>query len=327
MNATIRILSRVFLLIIFLIICLSVRNGISQEGYPNKYITVIEPSPVGMTDTICRILFKAAEKELGQPIILEGRPGGGGVIAVNYVLKSKPDAYTLGITAPGAFLYAPQMKKTPYHPLTDSTDITTIFKYDFGLAVRADAPWNRYEDVIEYARKNPGKFTYTAPFVGGTQHVFMERIAMKEGIKWTFVPYQSGAETVLAVLGGHNDATVAGAVDLIPHVKAGKLKILLILQDKRWPALPNVPHMLEKGYDFYAWSYIYLYGPKGLPESITKKLEDAFRKAMKDPSFVEILKKFGVEPGVMTGKEYTAFWKSKYDEMGKVIKAMGLVEE
>ena len=101
----------------------------------------------------------------------------------------------------------------------------------------------------------------------------------------------------------------------------------MVLSDSRWPDVPNVPQILEKGYNFYALSYISFYGPKGLPEPIRQKLEDALKKAMKDPSFIDVAKQFQVEIAYMSGKDYTAHWKSRYDEMGEVIKALGLVEK
>ena len=326
MNATMRNLLKVSLGFWFLLTVLWIESGLSQESFPNRPIRIIQASGAGMSDTILRVFCKEAEKEFGQSIVIETKSGGGGTIAFTYVLQSKPDGYTLGLTAPGPYFHTPHMRKTPYNPLTDFIDIIAVFKYNFGLCVRADAPWNTYEDVVAYAKKNPGKFTFTTPFVGGTQHICMERMAIKEGIKWTHVPYKSGAETVTAVLGGHNDAVIAGSVDLLPHIKAGKLKMLLALDDTRWPSVPNVPHMLEKGYDFYALSFITIYGPKGIPEVTVQKLEEVFKKSMNTSSFINVLKQFEVQPANMGGKEYSAFWRARYEQMGKVIKAMDLKE-
>jgi tripartite-type tricarboxylate transporter receptor subunit TctC len=281
----------------------------------------------GLADTVRRVVCSVAEKELGQPIVIDYKTGASGVIALNYVLKSKPDGYTLGGTVTSTYLVGPHMRKLPYDVLTDVTDIITICKYNFGLAVRADAPWKTYEDVIAYARKNPGKFTYTCIGVGVTQHLTMEQIAKKEGIEWTLVPFKSTGECITAALGGHVDAVVQGSVDLLPHIQAGKLKLLLVLNDSRWPDIPDVPQIREKGYNFHAFSYISFYGPKGLPEPIRQKLEDVFRKAMKDPSYLKVLKEFQLVGSDMGGKEYSALWRSQYDEMGKIVKSLGLEEK
>jgi tripartite-type tricarboxylate transporter receptor subunit TctC len=280
-----------------------------------------------MSDTITRVVCKAAEKELGQPIIVENKPGAGGTIGVSYALKAKPDGYTLGLPMTSAYIIQPQMRQLSYNPLTDAVDITTIFRYNFGLAVRTDAPWKNFEELIAYARNNPGKFTYACAGVGVGQHICMERVAMQEKIKWTQVPFKSGVEAVAACLGGHTDAVVQGSVDEIPHIKAGKLKLLLTLDDKRWPGFPAVPSILEKGYNFYVISYMCLNAPKGVPEPIIRKLEVAFDKAKRDPSFIGTLETFQVETGNLSGKEYSDLWRSKYDEMGKVIKSLGLQEK
>ncbi len=326
MYVTRKSLSREFLGAIFLTMAFLAGNALSQESYPNRPITVVVPWGPGQTDSITRIICKAAEKELGQSIIVENKAGASGTFGANYVFKSKPDGYTLGMIVTNAYLILPHVQKLPYNPLTDSVDLTTIIKTNAGFAVRAEAPWNTFKDVISYAKNNPGKFTYACAGIGVLQHIAMERIAMQEGIKWTVVPFKSGGEAVIACLGGHTNAVVQAGVDVFPHIKAGKLKLLLTLGDKRWPAFPNVPHIVEAGYHFVV-SYMALSAPKGVPESIVKKLESAFNKAKGDPSFVETMNKFQVEVGDLGGKAYSDLWRSKYDEMGKVIKALGLQQE
>jgi tripartite-type tricarboxylate transporter receptor subunit TctC len=314
--------------VFFLIIGLIGENALSQELYPNRPISVVCPWGPGMSDTIARIVCKAAERELGQPIIVENKPGAGGSLGVNYVLKSKPDGYTLGLPMTSAYIVHPHLKNLAYNPLTSTIDIATIFKYRFGVAVKADAPWNSFEDLISYAKKNPGKFTYGAGgAIGSTQHICMERIAMKAGINWTIIPFKTAPESVAAVLGDHVNAVVQGPLDELPHLKAGKLKLLVALDDTRWPDYPNVPTILEKGFDFYAVSYQALNAPVGVPESIIKKIEQAFDKAKKDALFLKTLADFGVAPGDLSGKQYADFWRKDYNKMGEVIKALGLQEK
>jgi tripartite-type tricarboxylate transporter receptor subunit TctC len=278
----------------------------------------------GMIDTVMRVLCKAAEKELGQPIMIENKAGAAGTIGTNYVLKAKPDGYTLGALGTGAYTIHPHLKKLAYDPLTEALDITTVIRYAFGIAVRKDAPWNSYEEIITYARNNPGKFTYATAGYGIPQHICMERIALKERIKWTLVPFKAGGESVIACLGGHTDATVQGPVDILPQVKAGKLKLLLAIDEKRWGALPQVPAILEKGYDFCTRTYFSVSAPKGVPENIVKKVEAAFNKAKKDPSYIQTLDTFMVDVGTMSGKEYSDWWKKEYYIMQEVVKTLGL---
>lgn len=297
---------------------------LAQESFPSKPITmIIESGAGGMADVMARAVAKIAEKELGQPIVCENRVGAAGTIAKNYVLKSKPDGYTIGAASTAININIPHMRDIPYNVFEDQREIATYFKYTHALLVRADAPWKTFEDVVAYARQNPGKFTYATAGVGFTQHIVMERIAMKEGIKWSMVPFKSGAEAALAALGGHTNAVAQGPADVVPHVQAGKLKLLLALNDNRWPIAPNVPTVLEK-YGFFGISYQALYGPKGIPDAVAEKLENAFRKAVNDPSYLELAKTLQAEPYYMSGKDYEKLWKSQYDELGRVIKSLGL---
>jgi tripartite-type tricarboxylate transporter receptor subunit TctC len=317
---------KVLVMVFFLMGGLLVGNGLSQEVYPNRPVTLVCPwGAGGMSDTITRAFAKAAEKELGQPIIVENKAGGGGSIGVNYVLKSKSDGYTLGVPQTSAYIIHPHMKKLPYNPLTDLIDIIAHVSNLLGLGVKLDGPWNTFGDVIAYARNNPGKFTYACAGIGTTQHICMERIAIKEGIKWTAVPFKSGAEATVAFLGGHTDAVAQTPIEMLPH--KNKFKFLLSLGEKRWPDFPDVPNTLEKGYNFYAMAYSSIVAPKGVPEPIIKKLEAVFKEARKDPTFIEEMGKLRVEICYLSGKEYSDLWRKEYYEMGKVIKFLGIGEK
>lgn len=296
----------------------------AQEPFPTKPITVVIRSGAGgMADTMTRLLCKGAEKELGQPIICENRTGAGGVVGVSYVLRSKPDGYTLGASTTATYINNPHMEKVSYNPLTDVVDIMVFFKYTHALCVRSDAPWNTFEDIIIYARQNPGKFTYGVAGVGVTQHIAMERIAMKEKVKLSVVPFKSGAEAVIACLGGHVNGVAQGPADVVPQIEAGKLKLLLSLSDQRFPIAPKAPAVMEK-YGFYGLSLQGIFGPKGIPDPIRDKLENVFKRAMSDPAYVEAAKTLNVDISYLSGKDYEKLWKSQYEEMGRIIRSIGL---
>jgi tripartite-type tricarboxylate transporter receptor subunit TctC len=321
-------LSKLFLLSVFSILALFAREGLSAEIFPDKPITLVNGWQAGgMHDNLSRLLSRAAEKELGQPIINENKTGAAGVIAKAFVVKSKPDGYTLGTTITATYTVQPQIRKTPYNPFTDVTDIMTFAKYNNGICVRTDSQWNTIEDVIAYSKKNPGKFTYAHPGVGMMPHIVLEQYTMDEGIKWAGIPFKGGPDAVIAAVGGHVDAVVMGTGDLIPQIKAGKLRLLLIISGTRWPEVPNVPTILEKGHELYVLSYMGIYGPKGLPEPIRQKLETAFKNAMKDRAFQDMLKQYYIEEAFLTGKEYSEKWKAMYAPMGKVLNTLGLVEK
>ncbi len=300
---------------------------LSQLAYPSRPITVVlGTAPGSMMDNLTRIISKAAEKELNQSVIVENRAGAGGVIAKTYVVNSKPDGYTLGATVTNTYIVQPQIRKVAYDPFADVVDIMTFAEYNNAIAVRADSPWNTYEDVIGYTKANPGKFTYGHPGFGMMPHIVMENMAKKEGIQWQQVPFKNGPEAVNAVLGGHVNAAVAGSADLIPLALAGKLKLLVIISGNRWSAVSKVPTIVEKGHDFYMLSYIGLFGPKGLPEPTRLKLEGVFRNAMKDRAFQDMLKNYSIEEAYLPGKDYTAKWKALFPPMGQLLKTLGLQE-
>jgi tripartite-type tricarboxylate transporter receptor subunit TctC len=148
---------------------------------------------------------------------------------------------------------------------------------------------------------------------------------MKEGIKVSMVPFKSGSEAALAALGGHTMAVAQGPADLVPHVQSGKLRLLLALNDNRWSVAPAVPTVQEK-YGFFGINYQTIFGPKGIPEPIARRLESAFKKAVQDPSYLELAKSLQVDTYYMSGNDYDKFWKSQYDEMGRVIKTLGLAK-
>lgn len=322
-------LSKICLIVSLLMMVFGVSNGLSSEEYPNRPITMVNAFSAGGTlDIVTRLLCKLAERELRQPFIHENKPGAAGVIGTNYVCKSKPDGYTIGVGSHNVFVTVPHLRETPYNPLTDITEIMAFMRYPYGLSVRADAPWNSIEEVIAYARKNPGKFKFSSTGVGTTQHIFMERLMKKEGVKMAHVPFKTTGEPVTALLGGHVDGTIQGANDVIPHIQAGKLKLLLSFTDKRWSGVPSAPSVLEKGYDFKISVVNSIYSPKGIPEFIRQKLENVFKKAMEDPSFIDLTKnQFSLEPHFWTGKEYAELWRAEYNEMGGVIRGLGISEK
>jgi len=303
-------------------------NGLSQGSYPERPISIVVGFGAGGVQDLCtRALSKAAEKELGQPIIVENKPGGSGVIAIAMVAKAKPDGYTLGHAGTSQYIQVPVIRQTPYDPFTDIVDIIKYADLPFGVAVKTDASWNTFEQLLAYAKASPGKVTYSTAGVGLAHHICMERIGLEEGIKWVHVPFKSGPEAVTATLGGHTQVVAQMIPDMVPHLNAGKLKLLLLLSETRWADFPNVPTILEKGYKFHAFSSFGIYGPKGLPESIREKLETVIKKATKDSSFLATMKQLWIEVNVLSGKEYAARWKPQYHEMEKVLRTLGLVEK
>lgn len=297
----------------------------AQEAYPNRPIHVIVGATAGALDTMTRRLFAAASKELGQPIVIENKPGAGQALGFGYVTKAKPDGYTLGVTTTSLLTNVPHMQKTAFDVLNDSVDIMVFCRYSQILAVGAQTPFRTFDELIAWAKQNPGKFRYAVSGPGVAMHIAMEQIAMKEGIQWTAIPYRGGGgDAVAAALGGHTEGVAQSPLETGEHIKAGKLRPLLVLTDSRVPDIPDTPTILEKGYTFTATTYMSVYAPKGLPEPVRQKLESALKRAIDDPDYIAAAKTFQLEPVFMSGADYSRHWRPKYEEMGQVVRALGL---
>jgi tripartite-type tricarboxylate transporter receptor subunit TctC len=288
---------------------------------------VIWGGPGGAQDIITRSLCKVAEKELGQPIICENKTGASGTIGINYVVRSKPDGYTLGCTTTSTYIASPHLYKLPYDVLKDTVDIIAFGKAVHALCTKTDGPWKTYEEIVAFAKENPGKFTYGNPGAGTVQNISLQYLAIKEGFKWTGIPHKSNMESVAVCLGGHINSALGGPVDVNEFVKEGKLRLIMVLDDVRWREFPNIPTIIEKGCEFFTPSRYSLFGPKDLPENIRRNLENIFRNAVRDPSFVKFAESFQMDLPILGGKEYSDLWRSRYDAMGKVIKTLGLGEK
>ena len=279
-----------FVLSIFLA-GLSAGVGSAGEVYPTRPITVINTWGAGMSDTVARIICKIAEKDLGQPVMVEDKPGAGGAIGANYALKAKPDGYMLGVPMTSAYIVLPHLRNLQYDPLTDTIDITTIFKYNFGLAVKADGPWKTFEEVIDYARKNPGKITYASPGVGTVGHLAAKQLEILAGIEMTTVPYKGLAPALNDILGGHVDLIFDTGTTSLPMHTSKKINIIATGSAERWPSLPDVPTIAESGLPgFRAVTWYAIVAPPGTPADIAAKISKDVAAVVKESETADNIK-------------------------------------
>jgi len=269
-----------------LLLCTSAfAQGTEAARYPNRPITFIVPTPAGSeADLPCRLIAKEAEKFLGQPIVVVNKPGASMTIGIASIVVAKPDGYTIGHAGhPGTF-FAPFMEKIPYQPVRDLKQIMQFGIINIAVFVKADSPFKTFKDVVEFARKNPKKLTYGTSGTGTSANVAMETIAKREGVQFTIVPFKGSPETQAALFGGHVLVAAGGFGQSL--IDAGETRLLLLLAEARSPYYPEVPILKDLGYDIPAPTVFNVVGPKGMPESIEKKIEDAFTKAMKEPAFI-----------------------------------------
>ncbi len=296
----------------------------AQDNYPSKPINMVFGWGPGGFETSIRVLSDIMSEKLGQPLIFTSKAGGSGVIGARYLFGAKPDGYTIGQMDTSTYLLKPHTMDVGFDPVKDTRDICGIYKYVHGYAVKADSPWKTHQDVIEWSRKNPGKFRYAVSGSGTAQHLAMKWISNKDQVEWSEVPYKSGGEGALAVLGGHVEAVASGAMDIVNLARSGELRLILGLGDSRWEAFPDVPNMAELGYGYYAQTYISVSAPKGLPDPIAAKLEAACKAAVEDPTFVRIARENYFLVSYMPGKEFTEMWHSLIDSSKQAVIAAGL---
>ena len=294
------------------------------DTYPSKPITLIVPWPAGgSTDRHMRTLAEIAGKQLGQNIIVDNKPGGGGTIGPGTMARTaKPDGYTIA-QFPMGMLRLPHMQKTAWHPIDDFNFIIGVSGYTFGFTVRADSPYKTFKDYIEAARKSPGKIDYGSTGIGTSPHLLMEEIADNAKVELNHVPFKGNADMQQALLGGHVMAQ-SDATGWDKYVDGGQMRLLVTFGEERTKRWPEVPTAKELGYGVVSQSPYGLVGPKGMDPAIVKVLHDAFRKAMDDPKHMEVLAQLNQAVWYRSGPDYSKWATETFARDKKLIERLGL---
>jgi tripartite-type tricarboxylate transporter receptor subunit TctC len=299
----------------------------SAQDYPSKPVTLIIPWVAGgPTDIVLRAFAEAAQKHLGQPIIVENKAGGGGAVGpAQMAATAKPDGYTISQMPDG--VYRTQiMQKTTYDSQADFTYIIALTGYAYGVIVPMESPFKSWQDLVAFAKANPGKLNFGSPGAASTPHVGMERIQNHLGIKLVHVPFKGAAEVNVAAAGGHVMVGATGT-SAKPLADAGKVRYLNIWTPERLKMLPDVPTLRELGFPFSVEGPIGIAGPKGLDPKIVTILHDAFRKSLEDPKVQEVMAKLEYVPGYKSGAEYKAYLANAMDVERKILTELGLVKK
>jgi tripartite-type tricarboxylate transporter receptor subunit TctC len=296
------------------------------QDYPTKPITLIVPwTAGGSTDITMRAMAEVASKHLGQPIIVDNKAGGGGTVGpATMAASAKPDGYTIS-QIPITVFRLPLMQKTTWDAVKDFSYIVHLTGYTFGITANAEGPFKTWQDVVDYAKANPGKVTYGTPGAGTSLHVGMEQIAGKAGIKLTHVPFKGNAETNAAVLGGHT-MLQADSSGWRPLVEAGKLRLLAVWTAERTKNFPDAPTLKDLGYGFVFDSPFGIAGPKGMDPKIVAKLHDAFKKALDDPAIQETLAKYDMVVNYKNTEDYKKFVLESIEAEREVLTRIGLAK-
>jgi tripartite-type tricarboxylate transporter receptor subunit TctC len=319
----IKLLGIVFLTVILVISMQQI--GIAQD-FPIKPVTLVVPhSPGGPVDVDTRSIAEIAKEFLGQPIVVTNKPGGGGIISATFVAKEKPDGYNLAIIPLVTFVTIPQMRDVSYDVFNDFEFIIGHSSIGGGIFCRAEKPWKSMRDLVAYSKQHPGSVSCGHLGVGGSNHLAVEFIFRKEGIKWRLVPYDGASKAVPALLGGHVDVLSSGEMLPRGHVRSGELRALAI-DGLAKEYFPGAATFEELGYELAVGGSFGIAAPKGTSADIVKKLHDSFKKAIEDPRYEATCKKTGVFKAYMSGEDLFKRLRKEYELRGEILKELGLAK-
>jgi tripartite-type tricarboxylate transporter receptor subunit TctC len=297
----------------------------AQSNFPAKPIKLVIAFPAGgPTDITMRQLADNAGKILGQPVIIDNKPGAGGTLPAQQLQTAAPDGYTLAQIPLGVFRL-PYTTKITWDPVKDISYVINLTGYAFGIVVPADSPFKNWNDFVAYAKANPGKLSYGSTGTLTSPHLTTELIAQKLGVQLNHIPYKGSSELMQAISGGHVMAA-ADSTGFAPLVQAGKLRVLNTWGEKRLDKFPDAPTLKELGLDIVQNSPFGIGAPRGTPPEVVKKLHEAFKKAMEDPSYVQALGRYDMLPIYMDSAHYTRFAQETFAREKALIEKLGLAK-
>jgi len=307
-----------------LVALLFIAGSACAQNYPAKPIRLIVPYPAGgATDFFARLVFPKLGDALGQPVVVENRPGAGTAIGASEVARSTPDGYTLLLGDAGTYAFNPTLyKKLSYDPAKDFAPVSLTGRFALILAVNPTVlKAGSLKEFVDAAKRSPGKIDYGAPGPGSPIHLAMELFKQRAGINMTPIPYKGGADALSDLIGGRIGALFPDIATGLPQIRAGKIRALAVASEKRVAALPDLPTVGESGYPgFEAWAWQGFVAPAGTPRDVVMKLNGAFAKVMADPAITQRLSESGFEPQTSTPDQFAAYMKSEIAKWAKVIR-------
>jgi len=302
-------------------------SGAHAQAYPTKPIKIVIPFvPGGPSDTVGRAIGSKFQEFLGQPAVVENRPGANGAIAAELVARSEPDGYTILVGSIGVFsINAALFKELRYHPVRDFAPITLAVTTPNVLVTKLDFPAKTMAELLDYSRKNPGKISFGSSGTGSSDHLTLELFKQLTNTAAIHVPYKGGAAVVTDLLGGQVDASFQNLGTVATQLKAGRVRALAVTARSRVAQLPDVPTMAEAGYpDLIVTSWQAAAAPAKTPRETVAKLNDAAVRALRSPDVRERLTQIGFDVVASTPDEFGQFMRTEVDRWTKVVERGGI---
>jgi len=296
-------------------------------AYPNQPVKWIVPySAGGGTDNLARSLAEAMQPSLGQPLIIDNRPGASTNIGVSVMMQARPDGYTIMQAENAALLFNEHMfAKLPYKPASDFTYIGTIGRFPVALVVHPDFPAKNVAEFVRYVKANPEKVSYASPGNGSPHHMAMELFKQKAGLSIVHVPYKGAAPAMSDVMGGQVPVMMLDLASGLSIIKSGKVRVLAIALPQRANALPEVPTFVEAGFpDVNAYAFHGLIGPAGMQPEAVARLNAELHKAMKAPKVVKLFADFGFEALPGSPQDFYKLSRAESERWGNIIRTAGV---
>jgi tripartite-type tricarboxylate transporter receptor subunit TctC len=302
----------------------TIHSAYAQED-PSKYPTraihiVVGFTPGGGNDIIARIVGQKLSESLGQPVIIDNKPGGGAIVATEYVAKSAPDGYTLLVGASGAMAINPAVyAKLPYDPVRDFVPVSELGSFPLILVVNASSPIKSVAELVAFAKANPDKTNYSSS--SAAFQLVTELFKQKTGAPMQEIPYKGANDSVMAVISGQVTATIADAGPVSSQVKGGQVRALAVAAPARTEDLPDVPTMKEAGADVDAVLWSGIFAPRQTPPAIVSKLEGELRRIVRLPEVVARLRPLGIQPVGNSSAEFAQILASDITRWTEVARA------
>ena len=308
--------------ILLLALALAVVGPAAAQSWPNKPVRLVVPYPPGgNVDTAARLVAPGLQEILGQPFVVENKSGAGGMIAGEAVAKSAPDGYTFFFAANGPLLYSPLIfKRTPYLWNRDFVPVSSVSFTSLVLETNPSFPVKSVKELIEAAKKEPGRLLMASPGAGTSNHLLSELLQELTGASWTTVHYKGNAPATADLMAGRVQFGFDQISVAAPYIKQGKLRALAVTSEKRDSALPNVPTFAEEGYPaMEAATFTGVVAPTGTPKEVIARMHDALAKVLKDKKVIQRFDSLGAQARSTTPEEFGAYLKQEYDKWAPVI--------